>query len=363
MGVWEDIKFLITYPLFSGNWIRLVLALLAVTLSIVLRRVFIILILKYLKREGSNSGTILDNYIIKAVEVPARFLIIVLGFWAAVIIMDFPTRHMELLTRVLRSLIVFSVFRAAYRVSDFVTVIIEKIMQHSETKLDDMLLLFVRKSLKILILVIGTVTIIQEWYDNIGGLMAGLGLGGLAFALAARDTVANLFGSVTIMMDKPFRIGDWVKTPHAEGVVEEIGFRSTRIRTFSQALITVPNSTMSNDPVTNWSRMGKRRISFRVGLSFETSPEKLIEYVGYCREILQNNPDIHSETIVVCFERFNESVLEILFCFFTRTIEWKEYLGIQEEINLQILGKLQEMGIQPAMRGRDFFCSRDGAGK
>ena len=97
----------------------------------------------------------------------------------------------------------------------------------------------------------------QEWDYRIDGFIAGLGLGGLAFSLAAKDTLSNVFGGLVVILDKPFSIGDWIKTPSVEGTVEDISFRSTKVRTFAQALVTVPNATLANEPVTNWTRMGK----------------------------------------------------------------------------------------------------------
>ncbi|MFZ5986717.1 MAG: mechanosensitive ion channel family protein [Bacillota bacterium] len=354
-----DIKSIAGYVVFNTDWVKLVLSAVFISLSLILRQVFAKLIFKFLNKSSSNSKTNLIIYLVKVIESPARFLIIAIGVWSAALIIDFPQEYQVLLNRIFRTMIVFSVFRAAYKASDLLTIMVEKISRRNEVKFDDMLMVFIQKCTKVLIVVLGTVTIIQEWYDNIGGLLAGLGLGGLAFALAARDTVANLFGSVTIMMDRPFKIGDWVSTPNADGIIEEIGFRSTRVRTFSQALITIPNSTMSNDSITNWSKMGKRRISFYLGLKYSTTTEQIREFTGYFREVLKNHPEVHHDTIVVSFEKFGDSSLEIFFYFFTRTTDWQRYLEIRQDINLIIMDKLSEMGLEVAFPSKSVYIEKD----
>ena len=355
----EDIKSVIEYSIFSTNWIVLVLAVSAVVSSLILRRIFVGAMARLMEKATGSQGSNLNTYVIQAVKAPARFLIVVMGIWVAVLIIDFPEKPQQLLDRIITSLVALSVFRAAYRASDILTLLMEKILYGRDTKLDEMLLLFIRKSLKVLIIVFGTITIVQEWYDNIGGLLAGLGLGGLALALAAKDTVANLFGSITIMMDRPFKIGDWIATPQAEGIVEEIGFRSTRVRMFSQAVVTIPNSTMSNDSITNWSRMGKRRISFRLGLKYGTAPEKISGFLEYLRDMLREHPDVHPDTVVVCFEKFGESALEIYLYFFTTATDWQRYLQVREGINFSILNRMEEMGLEMAFPSRDIYIERN----
>ena len=182
---------------------------------------------------------------------------------------------------------------------------------------------------------------------SVQGLVAGLGLGGLAVSLAAKDLLANLFGGLAIVTEKHFTIGDWIETPTVEGTVEGITFRSTLVRTFDQALVTVPNSILANEAIKNWSKMGKRRITYHLGISPFTPREKIQRAVQRIREMLQNHPDIHPQTIFVYFERFGESSLDLFLYFFTKTTVWGEYLQV-EDCNLKILQILEEEGIELA---------------
>jgi MscS family membrane protein len=129
-------------------------------------------------------------------------------------------------------------------------------------------------------------------------------------------------------MEKPFSIGDWVMTPSVEGTVEDISFRSTRFRTFAQALVTVPNSTLANEAITNWSRMGKRRVSFYLGLNYLTSPDKIEIAVDKITQLLKSESTIHGDNVLVSFENFQESSLDILVQYFTRTtVLGREFKG------------------------------------
>jgi hypothetical protein len=147
-------------------------------------------------------------------------------------------------------------------------------------------------------------TVANEWGYDVNGFIAGLGLGGLALALAAQNALANLFGGLIIILEKPFSIGDWIATPSVEGTVETITFRSTLIRGFDQAVITVPNATLANEPITNHTRMGKRRIFYYLGLSYATTGQEMETCVKRIRQMLNDHPDIHKETIMVNFESF-----------------------------------------------------------
>lgn len=183
--------------------------------------------------------------------------------------------------------------------------------------------------------------IAQEFGYNVNGFVAGLGLGGLAFALASKDVLANLFGGVVIIIEKPFTIGDWISTSSVDGIVEDITFRSSKIRTFEQALVTVPNATLANDLITNWSKMGKRRVTFNLHFTIDTSKEKLENVVKQIDNLLKHHPDIHQKPIHVALSEYNGSGIEILIYFFTKTTDWGQYLKVKEDINFKIMDILK----------------------
>lgn len=227
--------------------------------------------------------------------------------------------------------------------------------QRFDVQLDQIFIPFLSKTLRVLVVVLTFTVLAQEWGYRIEGLIAGLGLGGLAVSLAAKDLLANLFGGLAIVTEKHFTIGDWIETPTVEGTVEGITFRSTLVRTFDQALVTVPNSILANEAIKNWSKMGKRRITYHLGISPFTPREKIQRAVQRIREMLQNHPDIHPQTIFVYFERFGESSLDLFLYFFTKTTVWGEYLQVREDCNLKILQILEEEGIELAFPSRRLY--------
>nr|WP_277998717.1 mechanosensitive ion channel family protein [Moorella sulfitireducens] len=224
--------------------------------------------------------------------------------------------------------------------------------------INNILVPFLSKAIRFVVFAIALMVIAVEWNYNISGLVTGLGLGGLAISLAAKDTLANMFGGMVIFLDKPFTIGDWISTPSVEGTVEDITFRSTRIRTFAHAQVTLPNATLANEPITNWSRMGKRRITFHLGVTYDTSRSKLERCIQAIRTMLEGHPGVNKEKILVYFERFNESSLDILLYFFTNTTDWQEYLSIREDVNFRIMQILEQEGVSVAFPSRSVYIEK-----
>jgi MscS family membrane protein len=222
-----------------------------------------------------------------------------------------------------------------------------------------MLLPFINKGIKVIVVIVGITVIAKEWRYDLGALLTGLGLGGLAFALAAQDTLANMFGGMTIMLDKPFSVGDWILTPDVEGTVEDIGFRSTRIRTFAHALVTVPNSTLAKTAITNWSRMGKRRITFNLRIKYQTTAEKMNILLEKTREMLTSHAEIHQQTIFVFFDKFGEDSYELFFYFFTKTTNWQKFLEVKEDVNLRIMQILDELEIELAFPSTSVYIENE----
>lgn len=195
--------------------------------------------------------------------------------------------------------------------------------------------------------------ILQEFGYRIESLIAGLGLGGLAVALAAQNTLSNLFAGAVILLEKTFDIGDWIESGTVSGTVEEITIRSTKIRTFDQGLVIVPNSTLVSGPLKNWSRMGRRRIMFRVGLSLYTPPGKVERFLQRMRQFMAGHPGIHQDSLYVHFDQLNPDAISVFVYCFTRTTLWAEWLKIVEEINLKVLEILEEEGISLAFPIRE----------
>ncbi|NLB89441.1 MAG: mechanosensitive ion channel family protein [Syntrophomonadaceae bacterium] len=306
---------------------------------------------------AKKTESTIDEKIINAFEKPLSFSFIIIGLYIVFIYFPLTPPTEVFAVKVLRSLVIFVVTWGLYNLSSTQSHLLEDIK--TKFNLDDILIQFFSKVVRFIVIAIGILMIAQEFDYDVNGFIAGLGLGGLAFALAAKDALANVFGGIIIILEKPFLIGDWIKVPSAEGTVEEITFRSTKIRAFDQSLITIPNASLANDTIVNFSKMGKRRISFYLGLSILTPHDKVQTCVKRIETMIKNHPDVHPDTIMVYFEKFSDNSLDIKFYFFTKTTIWSEHLAVREDINLKIMDILAEENVSLAYPIQDIYLKRD----
>lgn len=220
--------------------------------------------------------------------------------------------------------------------------------ERTPSKLDDQLVPLVRQAAQVIVLVFGVVFLADELGFDVWKLAAGVGIGGLAFALAAQDTVANLFGSVNIFVDKPFQIGDWVVIGEVEGIVEEVGFRSTRVRTFYNSVVTIPNSRITNANVDNYGMRHRRRVRYEVGLSLDTPPEKLQAFVEGARAILAAHPKVQN-TYELHVYGFGPSSIQVLVYYHVVVADWHEELVTRSQNILEFVRLARELGVSFAL--------------
>jgi len=249
-----------------------------------------------------------------------------------------------MINKLLRSGFILVIFWGALNVLTNLSVNIHKITDKLGDKFSAEVLNFIIKSIRFFIFIIGFIVVLQEWGYNVSGFLASMGLIGMALALAAKDTAANLFGSLVIFIDKPFKVGDWIKTPQVEGTIETIGIRSTKVRTFAQALVTVPNATLANSAILNWSAMGKRRIKMNIGITYDTPGQTVENIIKDIKVMLENNEDIHQDTIHIYFSEFAASSLNIFCYYFTKTTNWGEFMRVRENTYLEIMKIVERNG-------------------
>jgi len=335
----------------DNYWWQLLIATLIILITFLVRGLFTRIVFNVILRLSSKTRTELDRAILLAFEGPLKVLIIIIGLFLAFNYLPLPPGVMFVLTSLFRSaiivLIAWGFFNlvggAAYnQVSDLMN-------------LDQSLAIFASKALRAVIIALALVIVVQEWGYDVSGLIAGLGIGGLALSLAAKDALANIFGGVIIILDKPFSVGDWILTPSVEGTVEEMSLRSTRVRTFANSLVTVPNAVLANEAVTNWTRMQKRRVSFHLGVTYTTPRPKLQECVNKIRALLENHPEVHPDLILVYFDQFADSSLDIFIYFFTKTKVWAEFMAAKEDINFKIMEILEQEGVSVAFPSRSIY--------
>ena len=322
-----NIKFL-SLPLY-----KIFLAFLCLFLFLILRKYFTLKILKIGKKLVEKTKTDIDDKLFEALKEPLKFLFIIGGIYFFFYFLEIKG---DLLIHIIKALLIFDLFWFLFNsVNLFENNVFLLIGKYGKASRE--MASFIIKLTKILIISLAVITLLQEFGINVTGFLASLGLGGLAFALAAKDTAANIFGGIAILTDNIFKIGEWVKIGDAEGSVEDIGMRTTKIRAFDKRLIIVPNAKIANSNVENFSRRDKRRVIMRIGLKYDTSVEVIKQIVEDIKNMLLKHPGVaKDESVLINFDEFADNSLEIFCYFFINTAELKEYLKVKEDINLKI---------------------------
>lgn len=304
------------------------------------------------------SADSMRGAVVHALNGPMRWAILVAAVWIGYVIataeagQDDATRfqYQVFLASELPFLMWFCI-----RLADNWTAIWGERAEATEGTFDDQLVPVVRAIVKLGVVVVGLLLIFQNLGFEVGSLLAGLGIGGAAIALASKDTIANLFGSIVIFVDRPFQVGDWVEIGEQEGTVEEVGLRVTRIRTFANSLITVPNSTLTTTSINNWSRMRKRRVKLTIGVTYDAKPDQLQAAVAAIREVLQSDRRVSQDFMLVNFTNFGASSLDIFVYAFTLTTRWDEYMQIREELLLEFMRRVQDLGLSFAFPSQSVY--------
>ncbi|MCG8039105.1 MAG: mechanosensitive ion channel family protein [Candidatus Thiodiazotropha taylori] len=296
---------------------------------------------------------------------PLGLMAMALIWWSGINLMGLSENVMLILLVAVKFLASISGVWAAYRLVDLVSAFLHKRAQMTENKLDDALVPLIPRTLKIFVTVIGFVFIADNLNVDISSLLAGLGLGGLAFALAAKDMVQNLFGSVTVLMDRTFSVGDWIVVDGVEGSVERIGFRSTRIRTFYNSVVTVPNSKFITATVDNMGERRYRRLSCKLSLTYDTPPDRIEAFCEGVRELVRQHPYMRKDYYQVYLNEFAASSLDVLLYVFWETPEWNTELRERHRFMLDILRLAQGLGVEFAFPTQTLYMKQeegDGSG-
>lgn len=323
---------------------RLTLALVVVIAVFALRRVLARALLRTALSLASRTATTLDDQILSVMERPLESAIVLIGVALGFALVPLPTTPIDVHRIVRFSLVVASSLVGAwvlFRVIDSLGVYVTQISQQTDSKLDHALVPMLRKLLKFFVGVLVFVVALQNLGYSVTGLVAGLGIGGLALALAAKDTLANVFASITLLVDRPFKVGDWVRSSDFEGVVEEIGFRSTRIRSFEKTLIVVPNNRLMDAVIDNRQAMTARRIRVSLALDPATDAARVRRVLEAIREILASTPGIAPAPQTVRVQELTPGSLEILVVAFTPTTEDAAHGVIRQDCLLRILEALE----------------------
>ncbi len=257
-------------------------------------------------------------------------------------------------------LFISSIIWLCLRLSDFMKIImIRRAEQKGNIHSMNQLIPFFIDAAKLITLILGVFVILSSVFNiNIGTLVAGIGLGGLAIAFAAKESLENLVSSFTILLDKPFVVGDLVQVGDILGTVEKIGFRSTRIRTLEKSYVTLPNKKMVDQELDNLSLRTDRRAMFDIRLTYSTSGEQIHYIINDIEELIKTHPKTIQKDSMVRFKGFGENSLEIMVLFFVKTTDWAEFLNVKQEVNFKIMEIVKDHNASFAIPSRNIYISK-----
>tara|TARA_Y100001970_G_scaffold284750_1_gene402771 strand:+ start:1257 stop:2390 length:1134 start_codon:yes stop_codon:yes gene_type:complete len=302
----------------------------------VLRRLFARFVISKLSKIVNKTSNKIDNTVVEVIEGPLKFLPIVLGFFIATSYIELSIEVQNFVDLLNRTLITIFIFWLLHQL----VIPFSYIIKNFEDKISKPLVNWTLKGLEIIIIVLGVVAVLELWGIKVGPVIAGLGLFGVAVALGAQDLFKNLISGIMILMEKRFTIGDVILVSNeVEGVVEQIGFRSTLVRRFDSTPVMIPNYKFAEQSVTNYSRRHHRRIRWLIGFEYKTSIDQLKKIRDSITKLIEDNEDFaknENSSFFIRIDSFSDSSIDMLVQAFTVTNDWSEFLRIKEELAVSI---------------------------
>lgn len=329
----------------SGNTAtHYIIALLITLAAYVLRRVVTTLIFGFLRRLAARTNTTLDDKLFPALEGPVKALIVVVGAVAALKVLKFSATADDTLGYAYTMAFSLVVFWMFLRTFNTVLDHLQEIARVRQLGLAPFMP-WIKKTLLAVVFVFGVLMIAQSLGADVKAFLAGLGIGGLAFALAAQDTIANLFGSVVVAIDQPFRIGEFVRIGTTVGMVEDMGLRSTKIRALDRSLVIIPNKTVAGEMITNLARFNGRRVEQVLGLTYDTTAAQMEEIVAEFRRLILAEDEIDPTSVICYFRDYGASSLDIWIVFVVKDPDFHRHMALRQRLNLAFMRAVEARGL------------------
>tara|TARA_B100001939_G_scaffold317904_1_gene304918 strand:+ start:75 stop:1166 length:1092 start_codon:yes stop_codon:yes gene_type:complete len=297
---------------------------------------------RVLNRDKSIDIKTFDELLIK----PIGFFVLLMFIYLGSLNIAFPqelnfeTKNFNIsliLAKTFSIIVLFAVSKIALRFVDYFGIVFLNRAKDTESKMDDQLIPFVIELGKIAVYIVLFFVILSKIFDiDVTALAAGVGIGGIAIAMASKESLENLLGSFTIFFDKPFLVGDLVSTGSITGTVEKVGFRSTRIRTFDKSIVTVPNKNMISAELDNLGKRKVRRARFYIGLTYDTTIDQMKKVVKEIEILINEHPRTDQEGRVK-FQEFGASSLDIMVLYYVNSTKWDDFIDVKEDINFKIM--------------------------
>ena len=345
-----------------STW-QFIAAFLAILFGLILKKILVNYIEKRIEDFVKKTEAEWDDQLFDAIVKPVNAFIMIGAIHAAVFLLvfnleKFPT---EFIGKSYTVFLGISIIWLVYRLVEVLAHYLDELLAKADEGLRGQFMPLIRRALRILVVIIGALTVLATIGVNIAGLVALGGVLGLAFSMGSQDSVANLVGTVNILTDRPYKVGDWITVGSSvDGDVEEIGFRSTKIRMFDKTVMTVPNGKLASETIKNWSRMPKRRIKMTVGLTYDTNPGQMRDALKAIEKILKEDEGVDQDYMLVQFTDFGPSSLDVFLYYFSKSTVWKEYLDTRERVNLKIMEEMERLGLEFAFPTQTMHLKGDG---
>ncbi len=326
--------------------------LILVALGLLARMILAAVVARRIQRVARGMGQTWPSKLVEVIASPGALLVTAVILRIGYPQLILPVAWAKALASTVQLLVTISVVWAIYRSVDVLAAKLTDRAAETNSKLDDQMVPLLRKTLKVVVCIVGALVALQNLDFDVTTLFASVSIGGLALGLAARDTLANLFGSVSIFVDQPFQIGDWIEVDGTTGSVEEVGFRSTRIRTGYDSVVVMPNAKIADAKVDNYGRRRMRRCSVTLGLTYDATPEQLQAFCDGCRAIILAHPLTNKTKLEVHMSGFGDSALEVMLYFFFECDSWTQELTGRHEIFLSLIRLARDVGVSFAFPTR-----------
>lgn len=331
--------------------VDILIAIIIITVFCVFSSMVSYIIIKLFMRKEKNKQKVKSN----AFYIPIKILFIFIGLYIAVYILNLPANVMSVWKKIFEIVVICITAKGLVNLVDPKSEISKKFRKKDATNQEKTAQRFSGRILKYIIYIIAGFLILKELDYDISGLMTGLGITGAIVALAAQDIVKSMLSGVSILSEKPFLVGDWIKAGTVEGTVEDISFRTTKIKTNENTVVTIENSVITKDSIINWARIKQRRYSFDLKLPLETNADTVETIVNRIRFVLQATENVVPETVNVYFNSIMPEGINIIIYLYTSIVDYAEYLQFRQLVNEQILKVLESENVKLAYPGQNIY--------
>lgn len=300
--------------------------------------------------------------LVRGFSKPAPVLMQILGLYIAARLLPIPSAwSLALLpfwNKLLRITLICLLAWGLVGSSDLAPLMMKNMQGRLDLSMDKAVTAFLNKILKILVMAFAVVMVLGELNYNVNGLIAGMGLAGLTVSLAAKESATNFFSGLVIILERPFTLGDWISIGSTEGTVEDVGFRSTKVRTLDGSLVILPNTTVCSQTLINGTQRTKRLFRFTLGVTYNTTRPQIEHLLDELRSLLKSCPEVDSDSVQVRLQGFGSSSIDILIHCYVLRPDLAGFLQVQEQLNLQIIDIMNQLGIDFAFPSQSIYIEK-----